>query len=44
MRMAKQDKAVQTAAVTRWRWPEPGGFIRIFVDEGTPMAHLLSEA
>ena len=23
---------------------EPGGFIRIFVDEGTPMAHLLSEA
>ena len=23
---------------------EPGGFIRIFVDEGIPMAHLLSEA
>jgi LuxR family maltose regulon positive regulatory protein len=23
---------------------EPGGFIRIFVDEGLPMAHLLSEA
>jgi LuxR family maltose regulon positive regulatory protein len=23
---------------------EPGGFIRIFVDEGMPMAHLLSEA
>ncbi len=23
---------------------EPGGFIRLFVDEGTPMAHLLSEA
>jgi len=23
---------------------EPGGFIRIFVDEGRPMAHLLSEA
>jgi LuxR family maltose regulon positive regulatory protein len=23
---------------------EPGGFIRIFVDEGTQMAHLLSEA
>jgi LuxR family transcriptional regulator, maltose regulon positive regulatory protein len=23
---------------------EPGGFIRIFVDEGKPMAHLLSEA
>jgi LuxR family transcriptional regulator, maltose regulon positive regulatory protein len=23
---------------------EPGGFIRIFVDEGTPMARLLSEA
>ena len=23
---------------------EPGGFIRIFVDEGAPMAHLLSEA
>jgi LuxR family maltose regulon positive regulatory protein len=22
----------------------PGGFVRIFVDEGTPMAHLLSEA
>src|SRR5262249_54729160 len=23
---------------------EPGGFIRLFVDEGAPMAHLLSEA
>jgi LuxR family transcriptional regulator, maltose regulon positive regulatory protein len=23
---------------------EPGGFIRLFIDEGTPMAHLLSEA
>ena len=23
---------------------EPGGFIRIFVDEGMPMAQLLSEA
>jgi len=23
---------------------EPGGFIRIFVDEGEPMAHLLREA
>jgi LuxR family maltose regulon positive regulatory protein len=23
---------------------EPGGFIRIFVDEGLPMAHLLSKA
>ena len=23
---------------------EPGGFIRLFVDEGTPMAHLLSDA
>src|SRR5262249_35998849 len=23
---------------------EPGGFIRLFVDEGRPMAHLLSEA
>ena len=23
---------------------EPGGFIRLFVDEGLPMAHLLSEA
>ena len=22
----------------------PGGFIRIFVDEGAPMGHLLSEA
>jgi LuxR family maltose regulon positive regulatory protein len=23
---------------------EPGGFIRLFVDEGLPMAHLLSQA
>jgi LuxR family maltose regulon positive regulatory protein len=23
---------------------EPGGFIRLFVDEGSPMAHLLSQA
>ena len=23
---------------------EPDGFIRLFVDEGLPMAHLLSEA
>jgi LuxR family maltose regulon positive regulatory protein len=26
------------------RLAEPGGFIRIFLDEGIPMAHLLSEA
>ena len=28
----------------RWRVAEPGGFIRIFVDEGVPMARLLCEA
>jgi LuxR family maltose regulon positive regulatory protein len=39
----EQDKAVQLlfdALVLA----EPGGFIRLFVDEGLPMAHLLSEA
>ena len=38
----ERDKAVQLLcdALT---FAEPGGFIRIFVDEGLPMAHLLAE-
>jgi LuxR family maltose regulon positive regulatory protein len=39
----KKDKAVQLLG-DALALAEPGGFIRIFVDEGTPMAHLLSEA
>ena len=39
----EKDKALQVLgdALTL---AEPGGFIRIFVDEGIPMSHLLSEA
>ncbi len=39
----KQDKAVQLLC-DALALAEPGGFIRLFVDEGPPMAHLLSEA
>jgi len=39
----EEDKAVQLLAEAL-ALAEPGGFIRIFVDEGAPMAHLLSEA
>jgi len=37
----EKDEAVQ---LLREALAEPGGFIRIFVDEGTPMARLVSEA
>jgi LuxR family maltose regulon positive regulatory protein len=39
----EKDKAVQLLG-DALALAEPGGFIRIFADEGTPMAHLLSEA
>jgi LuxR family maltose regulon positive regulatory protein len=39
----KMDMAVQTLGEAL-ALAEPGGFIRIFVDEGMPMAQLLSEA
>jgi LuxR family transcriptional regulator, maltose regulon positive regulatory protein len=39
----EKDKAVQLLG-DALALAEPGGFIRIFVDEGTRMAHLLSEA
>ena len=39
----EKDKAVQLLG-DALALAEPGGFIRLFVDEGTPMAHLLSEA
>jgi len=39
----EKDKAVQLLSDTL-ALAEPGGFIRIFVDEGVPMAELLSEA
>jgi LuxR family maltose regulon positive regulatory protein len=39
----EQDKAVHLL-VDALALAEPGGFIRIFVDEGLPMAQLLSEA
>jgi ATP/maltotriose-dependent transcriptional regulator MalT len=39
----EQDKAVQVLC-DALALAEPGGFIRLFVDEGRPMAHLLSEA
>jgi LuxR family maltose regulon positive regulatory protein len=39
----EKDKAVQLLG-DALKLAEPGGFIRIFVDEGEPMAQLLSEA
>ena len=39
----KKDRAVQLLFETL-TLAKPGGFIRLFVDEGPPMAHLLSEA
>ena len=39
----EKDKAVQLLC-DALALAEPGGFIRLFVDEGLPMAHLLSEA
>jgi LuxR family maltose regulon positive regulatory protein len=39
----EKDKAVHLLCDTL-ALAEPGGFIRLFVDEGLPMAHLLSEA
>ncbi len=39
----EKDKAVQLLG-DALALAEPGGFIRIFVDEGMPMAQLLSEA
>ena len=39
----EQDKAVHLL-YDALALAEPGGFIRLFVDEGLPMAHLLSEA
>jgi LuxR family maltose regulon positive regulatory protein len=39
----EQDKAVLLLC-DALALAEPGGFIRLFVDEGRPMAHLLSEA
>ena len=39
----EKDKAVQLLGEAL-ALAEPGGFIRIFVDEGLPMAHLLPEA
>jgi len=39
----EQDQAVQLLC-DALALAEPGGFIRLFVDEGKPMAHLLSEA
>jgi LuxR family maltose regulon positive regulatory protein len=39
----EKDKAVQLLGGAL-ALAEPGGFIRLFVDEGTPMSHLLSEA
>jgi LuxR family transcriptional regulator, maltose regulon positive regulatory protein len=42
-RHGDKDKAVQLL-FDALALAEPGGFIRLFVDEGAPMAHLLSEA
>jgi LuxR family maltose regulon positive regulatory protein len=39
----EKDKAVQLLGEAL-ALAEPGGFVRIFIDEGVPMAHLLSEA
>ena len=43
MRAGETDEAVQMLG-DALALAEPGGFIRIFVDEGLPMAQLLSEA
>jgi LuxR family transcriptional regulator, maltose regulon positive regulatory protein len=40
---SEKDKAVQLLC-DALALAEPGGFIRLFVDEGRPMAHLLSKA
>jgi ATP/maltotriose-dependent transcriptional regulator MalT len=39
----EKDKAIHLL-VDALALAEPGGFIRLFIDEGLPMAHLLSEA
>jgi LuxR family transcriptional regulator, maltose regulon positive regulatory protein len=39
----EKDKAVELMGEVL-TLAEPGGFIRLFIDEGAPMAHLLSEA
>ena len=39
----EKEKAVELLAEAL-ALAEPGGFIRLFIDEGAPMAHLLSEA
>ena len=39
----EKDKALQLLSEAL-ALAEPGGFVRLFVDEGKPMAHLLSEA
>jgi len=41
--LGEKDKAFQLLG-DALAMAEPGGFIRLFVDEGAPMAHLLSEA
>ena len=43
MPMGEEDKAVHLLG-DALVLAEPGGFIRLFVDEGTPMSGLLSEA
>ena len=43
MRMAKRTRRCN-CSVTRWRWQSRAASSVIFVDEGLPMAQLLSEA